>query len=215
MVQVELATFHCQATKLGHSCLFDDRWTILPVIWLESWRGFSSFRHELLRQRVSRRSKSIPRFFVELLAECTAMQRSAWFLWRWHCALSIVLMTTKKRSNHLDLLEKACCVLFYESGESELSETSSWFLEGLLNFDQNAPQFDLLWVSCLWHTQTIALVKHCALDQTNKNCWQLHSCWGVVGDVTSTLFSLTIRCSSPECDWAHTCAKLTSTNDNL
>ena len=122
-----------------------DRWTILPVIQLESQWRFTSFRHELVRQTVSVTGWNQHRDFLWScalgVALCSVPLSSS--VWWKHCALLTILMTVKKRSGHLDHLEKACCVQFYKwwqwivrneqliswgSGQFWSKCTSAWFI---------------------------------------------------------------------------------------
>jgi len=73
-----------------------DRWTILPVIWLESRRRFPSFRHELARQTVSVTGRNQSRAFlwscalgvepcsISLSSSGTnvVLRQQSWWLWR-------------------------------------------------------------------------------------------------------------------------------------
>ena len=152
---------------------------------LKLWRRFPSFRHESTRQTgpVTHRLKSIPHFSVELRTECCAVWRSTQFLWCWWQASWVILMTVEKRSDHLDLLEKACHAQFCERWQ--------WIVRNEQLISWGPGQF---WSKCtsVWLLMSFSFVTctdNCfgetlqleTSDQTNKNCWQLLSCWPVVG----------------------------------
>jgi len=93
---------------------------------------------------------------------CNGQRRQFWWLW----IKEAVIRTCWRR---LVVCNSTNC-------GGEQPETSSWFGEDSIILDQNVPQFDFLQVSYLWHTQTIALVKHCSgklqINQTKitDNC---------------------------------------------
>ena len=88
----------------------------------------------------------------------------------------------EEKSGNLDL-QRRHVMCGSMNGGSELSEMSGWFPLGSGQFDQNAPQFNFLWVSHLWHAQAITLVKCCSWKLYPKThqlltiALLLTSCW--------------------------------------
>ena len=157
----KLSTCQSNSLLLGQN-FKTDRWTILPMIPLESQWEFTSFRHELARQTVHVAGRNQSRTFL------------------WSCVLGFARCGVLLSSSGADIVlhwwswwvwrKEAVIWVFWEGvlfvilrmGVVNCQKQAVDFLEGRPGqFDQNAPQFDFLWVFCLWHTQAIALVKHC------------------------------------------------------
>jgi len=135
-----------------------ERCAILSVIRPESRWQFPSFRHESVRKPAYVMSWKP---FCDLLWFCamvcsirlgspgTDNEQRRWFWWLW-----------RKEAVIWILLRRLVVCSSMNCG-SKLSEMSSWFCEDSIISDQNARQFDFSWVSHLWHSHAIALVKHC------------------------------------------------------
>jgi len=166
-----------------------ERWTILPVIRPKPRWWFPPIWTRVHQKDGScRRLKALLHFSVKLHTKCCAMWRSTWFLWCWCQAALTILMTVKKRSGHLDLLEKAyhvqCCEQWQQIVQNE--QLISW---GSGQFGSKCTSaWSLVSFSFVTHTdncfgETLQLETS---DQTNKIYWQLRSHWRDVGGTTST-----------------------------
>ena len=187
LMEMHRASIH----PLHHTILKHQKETcaILPVIRPESRWRFPSFRHELVRKPACVTSWKP---FCDLLWSCTLssmlcgiplgspgadneQRRQSWWLWRKEAVIWILLRRLVVRSS-------ANC-------GSELSKTSSWFCGDLIICDQNIPQFDFFQVSCLRHSQAIALVKHCS--------WKLQTKTNKIADNCAAVDELLVT------QWAH------------